>query len=98
MHNKPYKVDASKITRVLPGFTYIPLDASVRAAADSVVALGLAAPKPTLCCTAPQVKQPETTDLATVAGDMVDNSNINRHHVVAEILGDSSGVSSIKTA
>lgn len=43
MHNKPYTVDASKITRVLPDFSYIPLQASVKAAADSVVAMGLAA-------------------------------------------------------
>lgn len=42
MHNKPYTVDASKITRVLPDFTYIPLAESARAAADSVVAMGLA--------------------------------------------------------
>lgn len=43
MHNKPYTVDASKITRVLPDFSYISLQASVKAAADSVVAMGLAA-------------------------------------------------------
>lgn len=52
MHNKPYTVDASKITRVLPDFSYIPLAESVRAAADSVVAMGLAAfhPPITACC------------------------------------------------
>lgn len=43
MHNKPFKVDASKVTRVLPDFQYITLEDSVRAAADSVVAMGLAA-------------------------------------------------------
>jgi hypothetical protein len=43
MHNKPYSVDATKIQRVLPDFKYIPLADSVRAAADSVVAMGLAA-------------------------------------------------------
>lgn len=46
MHNKPYNVDASKITRVLPDFSYIPLKDSARAAADSVVAMGLAAFRP----------------------------------------------------
>lgn len=43
MHNKPFQVDASKVTRVLPDFQYISLEDSVRAAADSVVAMGLAA-------------------------------------------------------
>jgi hypothetical protein len=42
MHNKPFKVDASKITAVLPDFRYISLEDSVKAAADSVVAMGLA--------------------------------------------------------
>lgn len=42
MHNKPFKVDASKITDVLPDFQYISLEDSVKAAADSVVAMGLA--------------------------------------------------------
>lgn len=58
MHNKPYKVDATKICRVLPDFHYIPLEASVKAAADSVVAMGLAAMKPSLnCCKAPAVRE-----------------------------------------
>lgn len=43
MHNKPYNVDASKIKRVLPDFEYIPLEASVQSAADSIVGMGLAA-------------------------------------------------------
>lgn len=41
MHNKPYSVDASKIQRVLPDLSYISLQDSARAAADSAVALGL---------------------------------------------------------
>lgn len=58
MHNKPYRVDATKICQVLPDFDYIPLEDSVRAAADSIVAMGLAAMKPTVnCCRAPQVRE-----------------------------------------
>lgn len=56
MHDKPYKADGSKVSRVLPDFSYIPLEASVRAAADSVVAMGLAALSPlALSCTKPHV-------------------------------------------
>jgi hypothetical protein len=40
MHNKPYVVDASKVQRVLPDLSYIPLRDSARAAADCVVGLG----------------------------------------------------------
>lgn len=61
MHNKPFRVDATKIRRVLPDFEYIPLKDSVKAAADSVVAMGLAAMKPSLsCCRAPGVRHSET--------------------------------------
>ncbi|KAF6259935.1 hypothetical protein COO60DRAFT_1700582 [Scenedesmus sp. NREL 46B-D3] len=70
MHNKPYKVDASKLQRVLPGFAYIPLEESVRAAADSIVAMGLAAVNPmaVACCAAPMVQGEEDLDAAAAAG------------------------------
>jgi hypothetical protein len=69
MHNKPYKVNASKLTRVLPGFTYIPLEDSVRAAADSVVAMGLAAVNPmaVTCCAAPMVRGEEDSEVIAAA-------------------------------
>jgi hypothetical protein len=83
MHNKPYKVDASKLTRVLPGFSYIPLEDSVAAAADSIVAMGLAAVNPmaVACCTAPMVRGDESS--AAAGGQQ-------QYIVVAEITPKSS--------
>jgi hypothetical protein len=81
MHNKPYKVDASKLTRVLPGFSYIPLEASVRAAADSIVAMGLAAVNPVAvaCCAAPMVREEDGMSELAVA------ERQQRFVVIAEI-------------
>lgn len=60
MHNKPFKVDCSKIAAVLPGFSFIPVDESARAAAACIVAMGLAAAKPAGgCCAAPRVWEDE---------------------------------------
>lgn len=87
MHNKPYKVDATRICRVLPDFKYIPLEASVKAAANSVVAMGLAAMKPSLsCCKAPAVREFGPVELPVEVEICKGAANASkvRHELVAE--------------
>lgn len=62
-------MDCSKIAAVLPGFAFIPVDESARAAAACIVAMGLAAAKPAACCTAPRVR--EHDEGSVVAAEIV---------------------------